>query len=100
VTDVVLVPLGFVSDHVEVLYDLDVEAQAIAGEVGMHLVRARTVGADPRYAAMIVDLFLERQAGGLGRLSLGDRGAPHDICLATCCPNLRHPETPAIAQAD
>ncbi len=99
VADVVLVPLGFVSDHVEVLYDLDVEARRTAGELGLHLVRAGTVGADPAYVRLVVDLLEERLRGGAERAALGARPAGHDVCLATCCPNLRAPETPAVAQA-
>lgn len=98
VTDVVVVPLGFVSDHVEVLYDLDVEASAIAGGRGVHLVRAGTVGTDPRFVRMIVDLVQERQRGGTQRAALGPHNAPHDLCRATCCPNPRRPDTPAVAQ--
>ncbi len=99
VRDVVLVPLGFVSDHVEVLFDLDVEARAIAGEIGLHLVRAGTVGADPAYVRLVVDLFEERQTGAAQRPALGSRPAGHDVCLATCCPNPRNPDRPAVAQA-
>lgn len=100
VRDVVVVPHGFVSDHIEVLYDLDVEARAIAAASGIHLVRAGTVGADPRFVRMIVDLVLERRSPGRERVALGGHGAPHDICLSTCCPNLRHPDTAAVAQCD
>ncbi len=99
VRDVVLVPLGFVSDHVEVLFDLDVEARAIAGARGVHLVRAGTVGADPAYVRLVVDLFEERRTASPDRPTVGQRPAGHDVCLATCCPNLRSPDTAAVAQA-
>ena len=99
-TDVVIVPIGFVSDHVEVVYDLDVEAAAHAATLGMHLVRAGTVGTDPRFIGMLADLVEERRAGGTERRNLGELPAPHDQCLATCCPNLRRPDTPALGQVD
>jgi len=99
VRDVVVVPIGFVSDHMEVLFDLDVEARAVAGELGLHLVRARTVGVDPAYVGQLVDLVEERMAAAPTRPALGVRGPSHDVCAATCCPNLRHPGTPAAAQA-
>jgi ferrochelatase len=75
VTDVVVVPVGFVSDHLEVRFDLDVEA-----------ARAEAVGAHPRYIDMICDLVAERMAAGPERVALGDCGPSHDICGATCCP--------------
>ena len=58
--DVVLAPIGFISDHMEVVYDLDTEARQLCDELGLHMVRAETVGADPRFAAMIRELVLER----------------------------------------
>src|SRR4051812_38896074 len=59
---VVLVPIGFVSDHMEVVYDLDTEAMATARELGIACERAATAGVDPRFVAMVRDLLLERAA--------------------------------------
>ena len=59
---VVVVPIGFVSDHMEVLYDLDTEAAATAEDVGLAFVRADTAGLDPRFVSMVRDLLLERAA--------------------------------------
>jgi ferrochelatase len=53
----VIVPIGFLCDHVEVLYDLDIEAAAIAREAGVRMVRAATVGSDPRFVAMMADVI-------------------------------------------
>ncbi|MGH3443243.1 MAG: ferrochelatase, partial [Nitriliruptorales bacterium] len=83
-TDVVLVPIGFVSDHVEVQYDLDVTAAATAADAGLNLVRAATVGAHPRFVAMIRDLVLERTDPDAPRLALGS-GPVHDRCAPDCC---------------
>jgi len=53
----VVVPIGFICDHVEVLYDLDIEAAAIASEAGVRMMRAATVGCDPRFIAMMADVI-------------------------------------------
>jgi ferrochelatase len=98
----VMVPIGFVSDHMEVLYDLDTEARAKAEELGLPVRRSATVGSDPRFAAAVRDLVLERAAAESGRLvtrcALGALGASHDLCPVGCCP-ARSPK-PAVAGAD
>ncbi|MDG9703473.1 ferrochelatase [Streptomyces sp. DH37] len=99
---VVMVPIGFVSDHMEVLYDLDTEAMAKAGELGLPAVRSATVGADPRFVAAVRDLVAERAAVERGerpeRCALGALGPSHDVCPVGCCP-ARTPK-PAAAGAD
>lgn len=85
VTDVVVIPIGFVSDHLEVKWDLDVEAAARARDLGLRLVRAGTVGTHPRFVAMIRELVLERTAGA-PRRALGPEGPAPDDCPADCCP--------------
>ncbi|WP_330333113.1 ferrochelatase [Streptomyces sp. NBC_00536] len=98
----VMVPVGFVSDHMEVLYDLDTEATAKAAELGLPVARSATVGADPRFAAAVRELVLERAAGERGeaveRCALGLLGPSHDLCAVGCCP-ARSPR-PAAAGAD
>ncbi|MET7983850.1 ferrochelatase [Streptomyces sp. NPDC005281] len=98
----VMVPIGFVSDHMEVLYDLDTEARAKAGELELPVRRSATVGSDPRFAAAVRDLVLERAAVESGRqvtrCALGALGASHDLCPVGCCP-ARTPK-PAAAGAD
>lgn len=99
---VVMVPIGFVSDHMEVLYDLDTEATAKAAELGLPIARSATVGADPRFAAAVRELVLERAATERGepveRCALGLLGPSHDLCAVGCCP-ARAPR-PAAAGAD
>jgi ferrochelatase len=99
---VVMAPIGFVSDHMEVLYDLDTEAAAKAAELGLPVRRSATVGADPRFAAAVRDLVVERAATERGRsverCALGSLGASHDLCPSGCCP-ARTPK-PAAAGAD
>jgi protoporphyrin/coproporphyrin ferrochelatase len=84
-TDVVVVPIGFISDHMEVLFDLDTEAKELAAELGLNLVRAGTVGTDPRFIRMIRDLIVERMTADPERPALGSRGPNHDICPLNCC---------------
>ncbi|MFI6978263.1 ferrochelatase [Embleya sp. NPDC050154] len=90
---VVLVPIGFLSDHMEVVYDLDVEAAATAARLGLPVARAATTGADPRFAGAVRDLLLERAATVRGeapaRCALGVLGAAHDVCPVGCCPDPR-----------
>jgi ferrochelatase len=84
-TDVVIAPVGFISDHIEVLYDLDVEARQAADELGLELVRAKTLGTHPRFVQMIRELVVERISGGSDRPTLGSLAACQDVCPADCC---------------
>lgn len=101
---VVMVPIGFVSDHMEVVYDLDTEALATAREIGIPATRAATAGVDPRFVAVVRDLLLERAAVERGeevaRASVGTFPACWDACPVGCCPNGRAPDRPALAGAD
>jgi len=85
VTDVVAAPVGFISDHMEVLYDLDTEARRVAFEIGLNFVRASTVGTHPKFIGMIRELILERTDGAQRRF-MGSRGASQDFCRPGCCP--------------
>jgi ferrochelatase len=94
---VALVPIGFVSDHMEVVHDLDGEAMARAAELGMPAVRAATVGTDPAFVSMIRELVVERLEPGAHRRALGCRGPRDDLCGAGCCPppGMRTGDVPA-----
>ncbi len=99
--DVVVVPIGFVCDHMEVVYDLDVEAAARARDAGIRMVRAGTVGAHPDYVGMVRELVLERMDASRQRRALGTLGASHDRCPADCCLSGRPgPPKPALAGTD
>lgn len=89
VRDVVIVPIGFISDHIEVLYDLDFEAKYTASELGINMVRAETVGVHPRFVQMIRELIVERTSGTSERPALGKLGPSHDTCALDCCPSGR-----------
>jgi protoporphyrin/coproporphyrin ferrochelatase len=80
----VVVPIGFVSDHMEVIYDLDVEAQQTADRLGLPYARAGSVGTDERFVRMIRELVLERLEDA-PRQALGTRGPNWDACPLDCC---------------
>jgi ferrochelatase len=84
-TRVAVVPVGFVSDHIEVIYDLDTEAQAIARERDIDMLRAPTVGVHPKFLQMIRELIEER-LGLCQPRAIGQYPASHDFCRADCCP--------------
>ncbi|HZS97291.1 MAG TPA: ferrochelatase [Terriglobales bacterium] len=91
---VVIAPIGFISDHMEVLYDLDTEAADLCGELNLTMVRARTVGTHPKFVSMIRDLIVERMKGGSERVAIGTMGPSHDICPNDCCPAPQRPGAP------
>jgi ferrochelatase len=85
VEDVVISPIGFVSDHLEVLFDLDVEAKDKAAELGLNLVRASSASTHPVFIGMIRSLIEERITAGSGRPAIGRYAASHDVCPLDCC---------------
>jgi protoporphyrin/coproporphyrin ferrochelatase len=87
VTRVLIHPIGFLSDHMEVLYDLDEEARALCAELGLTMVRGKTVGTHPRFVSMLGDLVAERleQRVASRRQASGSDAASHDVCPAGCC---------------
>lgn len=85
VEDVVVVPIGFVSDHIEVLFDLDTEARQLCDELGIHMVRVPTVGVHPRFVSMVRELVVERIEQHVERPALGSLGPSHDVCPVDCC---------------
>lgn len=89
--DVVVAPIGFVSDHLEVLFDLDTQARELCEELGLHMVRSETVGTHPEFITMIRELIGERIEEGSPRLALGAFGPRPDVCPADCCPMPQRP---------
>jgi ferrochelatase len=85
VTEVVVSPIGFVSDHLEVLFDLDVEARAVAEELGLRFARAGTAGTHPAFVAALRELVEERLSPQAPRRALGRLGPSHDTCAPDCC---------------
>ena len=84
-TDVVIAPIGFISDHMEVIFDLDTEARKLCVELSLNMVRAATAGTHPAFIRMIRELLLERMDSAQGRRFLGNRGLGPDVCLPGCC---------------
>ncbi len=83
--DLLIVPIGFISDHMEVLYDLDTEAVEKAEELGMKMERVPTVGISKPFVEMIIELIRERMTENPERKTMGERGPNHDICPVDCC---------------
>ncbi|NBV45361.1 MAG: ferrochelatase [Planctomycetia bacterium] len=81
-----IVPIGFVSDHMEVLYDLDTEAADLCRQLGMRMARAATAGTAPGFVGMLRDLIAERHLQLSDRPAIGRLPASHDVCPDDCCP--------------
>ncbi|MCU1535895.1 MAG: ferrochelatase [Humibacillus sp.] len=96
---VVVAPIGFVSDHMEVVYDLDTEAKEKADAVGVQLVRVPTVGTSARFVGDLVDAVVERAAEARGEGVLDFPGRRPSVCAPGCCPNLRAAR-PALCGSD
>jgi protoporphyrin/coproporphyrin ferrochelatase len=85
VRDVVIAPIGFLSEHVEIVYDLDIEVAALCEELGLNMVRSEVVGCHPRFVRMIRELVMERLHETAPRLALGTHGPWPDHCPEGCC---------------
>jgi len=94
---VVIAPISFISDHMEVLYDLDIEAKQLCDSLGLPMARAKTVGVHPKFISMIRELVVERTEGA-ERRALGALGAQEDVCAESCCPAPQRPARPQTAR--
>jgi len=96
---VAIVPVGFMSDHMEVLWDLDTEAMEAAEEAGIRAVRTPTPGVDPVFVSGLVDLVEERLSGtpASERPHATGLGPWFDVCRPACCENVRAGFKPAAA---
>jgi ferrochelatase len=97
VRKVVVSPLGFLSDHMEILYDLDSEAAELARELGITMVRAKTVGTHPAFVGMIAGLVRERIFPDEPKLAIGQFGPNHDVCPGNCCPAPQRAGRPPVS---
>ena len=100
----VVAPIGFVSDHMEVRFDLDTEAAQTAATVGLEMVRVPTVGVDPEFVSGLVDLAVERAAEARSHVPVVGPSWPGNevfppVCRPGCCPNLRAAR-PALCGSD
>jgi protoporphyrin/coproporphyrin ferrochelatase len=99
--EVVVAPIGFVCDHMEVVLDLDVEAAEHARSIGLDMKRAGTVGTHPAYVDMVRELIVERMTDAPGRAALGSLGPNPDTCPAECCLSGRPgPAKPTLGGVD
>ena len=85
VRDVIVQPAGFLSDHMEVMFDLDEEALARSNELGLSMVRAGTAGSHPTFVSMLRELIQERLERRPERRAMGQYPASHDVCPVNCC---------------
>jgi ferrochelatase len=85
VLDVVVMPIGFLAENMEVVYDLDVEVREVCEQLGITMVRASVVGCHPRFVTMIRELVMERIDPNTQRLAIGSDGAWPDACSEDCC---------------
>jgi protoporphyrin/coproporphyrin ferrochelatase len=95
---VVLAPISFISDHMEVLYDLDVEARQLCDSLSLPLARAKTVDVHPQFIAMIRELIVERINSNAERRALGSIEARQDVCAEDCCPAPLRPPQPVVGR--
>jgi ferrochelatase len=99
--DVVVAPIGFVCDHMEVVLDLDVDAAERARDVGINMIRAGTVGVHPAFVEMVRELIVERLTHNPERRAVGALGPCPDVCAADCCLSGRPgPAKPALCGVD
>lgn len=88
----IVVPIGFISDHVEVIWDLDTQAAETAAGLGLDYYRVQTAGIDPRFVEGIADLLEEKLAAAVaanGGTAAGDAAATAGFCSTNCCLNQR-----------
>jgi protoporphyrin/coproporphyrin ferrochelatase len=102
-TGVVLVPIGFISDHMEVIFDLDTEAAQTAANLGLPFARAATAGTHPAFVSALADLLVERAAAARGEATvpavIPGGVAGWYACAEECCPNRADPDRPALCSA-
>jgi ferrochelatase len=98
--EVVVAPVGFISDHMEVLYDLDTEARQLSEGLGLNMIRAATVGTHPEFIKMIRELIVERLDDATTRRALGTFPPRQDTCAADCCLPGFAARTPARPDAE
>lgn len=94
--DLLIMPIGFISDHLEVLFDLDTEAHELCEKLGIAMQRVPTVGNHPRFIQMVRELIAERMSDNPERLVLGNMPPNHDVCPVDCC--LYTPRRPVVSK--
>jgi ferrochelatase len=97
--NVLVAPIGFISDHLEVMFDLDTEAKELAVELGMNMVRVPTAGTHPAFIRALRQIITERLDASEAKLAIGQYPPNHDVCPLNCCPPPQRPagRPPALA---
>ena len=95
VPSVVISPIGFLSDHMEIPFDLDEQAADTCQKPGLPMARAGTVGLHPDFVRMVSELIVERVTGSPDKPAIGRFGPSHDVCPDDCCPGPQRPSRPA-----
>jgi len=98
VNKLVIAPTGFVSDHMEIKYDLDTEAKELCDQLAVQMVRAETAGTHPAFVSTIRMLIEEKLDATAPRLALGSQGPRADECAQNCCPAGLRPPVKSAAQ--
>lgn len=86
---IVIAPIGFLSDHIEILFDLDTEAHEVCRRLGIQVVRAKTVSTHPGFVSMLRELIQEKLTGSHDRATVGNLPPAPDSCPHDCCPSGR-----------
>jgi protoheme ferro-lyase len=94
---VVIAPIGFISAHMEVVYDLDTEAKQLCEDLQLPMVLVGTLGTHPRFVRMIRERIEERMSEEPVRIALGALAPSHDTCPTDCCPASQRPAQPGRA---
>jgi ferrochelatase len=97
VKNLLVAPIGFISDHLEVMFDLDTEAQELCAELGMTMVRVPTAGTHPAFLRMLRQLIAERISDSEPKLAIGQFPPNHDVCPVNCCPAPQRPGRPPVS---
>jgi ferrochelatase len=97
VKNVLVAPIGFISDHLEVMYDLDTEAQDLAADLGMNMVRVPTAGTHPAFIRTLRQLIAERLSADEPKLAMGLYPPNHDVCPGNCCPAPQRASRPPVS---
>lgn len=97
VKNLLVAPIGFISDHLEVMFDLDTEALELCHELGMNMVRVPTAGTHPAFLRMLRQLIAERISGSEPKLAIGQYPPNHDVCPVNCCPAPQRPGRPTVS---
>jgi ferrochelatase len=97
VKNILVAPIGFISDHLEVMFDLDTEALELCAELGMNMVRVPTAGTHPAFLRMLRQLIAERISDNEPKLAIGQFPPNHDVCPVNCCPAPQRPGRPPVS---